>query len=82
MTLDRLPNSESSAWDACFEEVLRYLSSTGDCWWTARRIGGVLPYGEGNIQRTLELAWRGGRLRRKRGLRGEYEYQTRPPDQA
>jgi hypothetical protein len=59
------------------EEIIRYLASTRDCWWTARRIAAVLPHTGAGIEETLELCWRQGRLRRKRGIRGEYEYQAR-----
>ena len=35
--------------DELQDEVVRYLTSTGDCWWTARRIGTVLPHASGDI---------------------------------
>ena len=63
--------------DLLLEEIVRYLSSTRDCWWTARRIGVVLPHVGFDIESVLELCWRQGRLRRKRGIGGEYEYQAR-----
>ncbi|MFN2432050.1 MAG: hypothetical protein ABR599_04405, partial [Gemmatimonadota bacterium] len=58
------------------EEVVRYLSSTGECWWTARRIGTVLPHAAGEIENVLETCWHEGLLRRKRGVGGTYEYQA------
>jgi hypothetical protein len=59
------------------EEIIRYLASTRDCWWTARRIAAVLPHTGAAVEEVLEICWRQGRLRRKRGIRGEYEYQAR-----
>lgn len=59
------------------DEIVRYLSSTGNCWWTARRIGAVLPHAAAEIEVVLELCWHQGRLRRKRGVGGHYEYQMR-----
>ena len=63
--------------DLLLEEIVRYLASTRDCWWTARRIGVVLPHVGREIEGVLEVCWRQGRLRRKRGIGGEYEYQAR-----
>ena len=59
------------------QEVLRYLASTADCWWTARRIGAVIPRAATEIEGILERAWQEGLLRRKRGIGGHFEYQVR-----
>ena len=66
--------------DELQDEVVRYLTSTGDCWWTARRIGTVLPHASGDIDAVLEACWKDGLLRRKRGVGGTYEYQSRHLD--
>ena len=57
--------------------IVRYLVGAPHCWWSVRRICAVLPHTEAAIQAVLELFWRQGRLRRKRGPGGEYEYQVR-----
>ena len=59
------------------DEIVRYLSSTCDCWWTARRIGAVLPHARAEIEAVLDRCWQAGVVRRKRGVGGTYEYQVR-----
>ncbi len=59
------------------DEVVRYLVRTRDCWWTAKRIGAVLPHAAEAIETVLQLSWQKGALRRKRGIGGAYEYQAR-----
>ena len=64
------------------EEIVRYLSTTRNCWWTARRIGAVLPHAAAEIESILETCWHEGLLRRKRGVGGHYEYQVRTAEMA
>ncbi len=59
------------------DEIVRYLTSTADCWWTVRRIGAVLPHARADIEMVLETCWQVGLLRRKRGPGGAFEYQVR-----
>ena len=63
--------------DSLRDEIVRYLTSTFECWWTARRIGTVLPHAEEHIDAVIESCWKSGQLRRKRGVGGLYEYQAR-----
>lgn len=59
------------------EDVVRYLAATAGCWWTARRVGAVLPHAAEEIEKALEACWQQGILRRKRGIGGIFEYQAR-----
>jgi hypothetical protein len=80
-TLDfNTPGGDDHVAEPLEDEIVRYLASTWNCWWTARRIGAVLPHAAGEIEKILQRCWLEGRLRRKRGLGGIYEYQVRSAD--
>lgn len=60
------------------DEIIGYLSNTGDGWWSARGVAIVLSQAAAEIEATLELCWKQGLLLRKRGVGGRYEYHRRP----